>query len=165
MIDEFPFLVKASPGLPSIIQRELGPGGTGAASRARLLLCGSAMSVITRSEPIPECSAPRQRKSGPEWSPTQPNRTQIQIDVAVFGPAEPGEPRKILSRGEVKWDRIMQQRHVQRLRRARDLLAVKGFDTRDTVFACYSGAGFHPDLQADRADDTRLIGLDQLYAD
>jgi uncharacterized protein len=26
VIDEFPFLVKASPGLPWIIQRELGPG-------------------------------------------------------------------------------------------------------------------------------------------
>ena len=46
VIDEFPFLVKASSGLPSIIQRELGPGGSGSASRTRLLLCGSAMSVI-----------------------------------------------------------------------------------------------------------------------
>src|SRR6202050_3580298 len=46
VIDEFPSLVKASPGLPSIIQRELGPGGSGAASRVRLLLCGSAMSVM-----------------------------------------------------------------------------------------------------------------------
>ena len=32
VIDEFPFLVKASPGLPSIIQREIGPGGSGAVS-------------------------------------------------------------------------------------------------------------------------------------
>ena len=46
VIDEFPYLVKASPGLPSIIQRELGPGGSGSASRVRLLLCGSAMSVM-----------------------------------------------------------------------------------------------------------------------
>src|ERR1700735_2894103 len=45
-MDEFPFLVKASPELPSIIQRELGPGGSGAGSRARLLRCGSAMSVM-----------------------------------------------------------------------------------------------------------------------
>ena len=35
VIDEFPFLVKASPGLPSIIQRELGPGGSGSASPCR----------------------------------------------------------------------------------------------------------------------------------
>ena len=46
IIDEFPFLVKASPALPSVIQRELGPGGSGSASQARLLLCGSAMSVM-----------------------------------------------------------------------------------------------------------------------
>ena len=46
MIDEFPFLVKASPSLPSIIQRELGPGGSGQRSSVRLLLCGSAMSVM-----------------------------------------------------------------------------------------------------------------------
>ena len=46
VIDEFPFLVRASPALPSIVARELGPGGSGAASRARLLLCGSTMSVM-----------------------------------------------------------------------------------------------------------------------
>lgn len=46
VIDEFPFLVKASPSLPSIIQRELGPGGSGQGSAVRLLLCGSAMSVM-----------------------------------------------------------------------------------------------------------------------
>lgn len=45
-IDEFPFLSKTSPALPSIIQRELGPGGSGRSSSARLLLCGSAMSVM-----------------------------------------------------------------------------------------------------------------------
>src|SRR5260370_40772043 len=42
----------------------------------------------------------------------------------------------------------MDLRHVERLRRARDLLAVKGFDTRETVLSCYSGAGFSPELQA-----------------
>jgi hypothetical protein len=46
VIDEFPFLVKASPSLPSVIQRELGPGGSGNGSLARLLLCGSAMTVM-----------------------------------------------------------------------------------------------------------------------
>jgi hypothetical protein len=46
VIDEFPFLVKASPSLPSIIQRELGPGGSGQRSSVRLVLCGSAMSVM-----------------------------------------------------------------------------------------------------------------------
>jgi hypothetical protein len=93
------------------------------------------------------------------------NRTHIQVDVAVLAPAEHGQPRKLLSLGEAKWDRVMGQRHVERLRRARDLLTAKGFDTRDTVLACYSGAGFDPDLAAGRPGDIRLIGLDQLYAD
>ena len=91
------------------------------------------------------------------------NRTQIQIDVAVLAPAEHGRPRKILSLGEVKWDRVMDLRHVERLRRAQDLLAVKGFDTQHAVLACYSGAGFDRELQAGQRPDIRLVGLDQLY--
>jgi len=34
VLDEFPFLSKVSPALPSIIQRELGPGGSGRSSSA-----------------------------------------------------------------------------------------------------------------------------------
>src|SRR3984957_8016793 len=92
------------------------------------------------------------------------NRTQIEIDVAVLAPAEHGRPRKVLSLGEVKWDRVMDLHHVERLRRARDLLAVKGFDTQHAVLACYSGAGFDRELQAAQRSDIRLVGLDQLYA-
>ncbi len=92
------------------------------------------------------------------------NRTQIEVDVVVLVPAEPGQPRKILSLGEAKWDRVMDLRHVARLRRARDLLAVKGFDTRDTVLTCYSGGGFSPELRASLSRDILLVGLDQLYA-
>jgi hypothetical protein len=92
------------------------------------------------------------------------NRTQIQIDVAVLAPAEHGQPRRILSLGETKWDRVMDRRHAERLRRARDLLTAKGFDTRDTRLACYSGAGFHPGLESEVPSDVRLIGLGQLYA-
>jgi uncharacterized protein len=92
-------------------------------------------------------------------------RTQIEIDVAVLGPAEPGLPRKILSLGEVKWDRAMDLRHVERLRRARDLLAIKGFDTADTLLSCYSGADFDPGLIAAQASDIHLVGLDQIYGD
>jgi AAA+ ATPase superfamily predicted ATPase len=46
VLDEFPFLSRVSPALPSIIQRELGPGGAGSGSSVRLVLCGSAMSVM-----------------------------------------------------------------------------------------------------------------------
>ena len=91
------------------------------------------------------------------------NRTQIEIDVVVLAPAEHGRPRTILSLGEAKWDRPMDIRHVDRLRRARDLLAVKGFNTSGTILACYSGAGFSDDLRAAQDRDVRLIGLDQLY--
>jgi len=76
----------------------------------------------------------------------------------VFAPAEPGRPRKILSLGEAKWDRVMDLRHVERLRRA-----VKGFDTRDTALSCYSGAGFSPELQAAQSHNIRLAGPGQLY--
>lgn len=91
------------------------------------------------------------------------NRTQIEIDVAVLAPADHGRPRRVLSLGEAKWDRVMDSSHIDRLARARDLLAVKGFDTRDTILACYSGAGFAPDLSALHDDKITLIDLDQLY--
>lgn len=47
VIDEFPYLVKASPQLPSILQAALAPRRTEfASSRTRLLLCGSALSFM-----------------------------------------------------------------------------------------------------------------------
>lgn len=47
VLDEFPYLVKASPSLPSIVQAALAPRrAERLASRARLLLCGSAMSFM-----------------------------------------------------------------------------------------------------------------------
>jgi uncharacterized protein len=88
------------------------------------------------------------------------NKTQIEIDVVALAPAEHGRPRRVLSLGEVKWDRPIDAGHLERLRRARDLLAVKGFDTSDTVLAGYSGAGF---ADGPQGPDVALIGLEQLY--
>jgi uncharacterized protein len=70
-----------------------------------------------------------------------------------------------LSLGEVKWDKVMTLGHLERLRRARDLLAVKGFDTTATRLTCYSGAGFDPDLGQAAQHDARvqLFRLDALY--
>jgi AAA+ ATPase superfamily predicted ATPase len=49
VIDEFPYLAKANPRLPSIIQNALAPLRTERdASRTALLLCGSAMSFMGR---------------------------------------------------------------------------------------------------------------------
>ncbi len=48
VIDEFPFLAKASPALPSIIQRALDPTAQRTNTPVRLLLCGSALSFMGR---------------------------------------------------------------------------------------------------------------------
>ncbi|MER5443488.1 ATP-binding protein [Streptomyces sp. NPDC002790] len=92
-------------------------------------------------------------------------RSQIEIDVVVLAAQEPSAPRRILSLGEAKWGEVMGHGHVHRLERARELLASKGYDTRDTVLACYSGAGFTAELSAERRPDLALVGLDRLYAD
>jgi uncharacterized protein len=94
------------------------------------------------------------------------NRSQIQIDVAVLAAAGNGEPRRILSLGEVKWGTVMGLRHLERLRRARDLLSVKGYGTAETWLACYSGAGFDDELRAAVSRDrVLLVDLHRLYAD
>ncbi len=46
VIDEFPFLAKASPQLPSLIQRALDPTAQRTNTPVRLLLCGSALSFM-----------------------------------------------------------------------------------------------------------------------
>lgn len=91
-------------------------------------------------------------------------RSQIEIDVVVLAAQDSNAPRRILSLGEAKWGEVIGHSHVQRLERARELLASKGYDTRDTVLACYSGAGFTQELRAERRHGLVLIGLDQLYA-
>jgi uncharacterized protein len=48
VIDEFPFLAKASPALPSIIQKALDPTAQRGNTPVRLLLCGSALSFMGR---------------------------------------------------------------------------------------------------------------------
>lgn len=88
------------------------------------------------------------------------NKTQLEVDVAVLGAHE----RTVLSLGEVKWQKKMGARHLARLRRARDLLAVKGYDVSATKLVCYSGAGFDADLTAAGASgEAVLIGLSDLY--
>jgi AAA+ ATPase superfamily predicted ATPase len=49
VIDEFPYLARANPSLPSLIQRAFGPlRDERTSSRTRLLLCGSALSFMGR---------------------------------------------------------------------------------------------------------------------
>ena len=91
--------------------------------------------------------------------PDRSRRRQIEIDVVVLAPAVPGERRKILSLGEAKWGDVIGARHVDRLERARDLLA-RDYDTSDTILACYSGAGFAADIDP----AVLTVGLDELYS-
>jgi hypothetical protein len=84
--------------------------------------------------------------------------------VAVLGPAVTGEPRSIISLGEAKWGDTMGLRHLVRLRRARDLLAANGFDTSETVLACYARAGFDTELCAAAGREVLLADLDTIYA-
>jgi len=88
------------------------------------------------------------------------NRTQIEVDVAVLAAEDAGRPRRVLSLGEAKWDRAMTAAHLERLRRARDLLSVKGFDTAGTVLVCYGGAGFDPELTRAARADRRILLAD-----
>jgi uncharacterized protein len=87
-------------------------------------------------------------------------RRQIEVDVVVLAAAEPGRPRKVLSLGEAKWGDVLGGREVERLRRVRDLLTERGYDTTDTVLTCYSGAGFAEDLDGSGA---RTISVADLY--
>ncbi|MEU9890363.1 ATP-binding protein [Sphaerisporangium sp. NPDC051011] len=88
------------------------------------------------------------------------NKSRIDVDIAVLGVAHAGEARAVKSLGEAKWDKVMDLRHLERLRRARDLLAAKGYDTTNTTLACYSGAGFHDALRAEAKRDPAILLVD-----
>ncbi|MGH3192191.1 MAG: AAA family ATPase [Streptosporangiaceae bacterium] len=102
--------------------------------------------------------------SGVVTDPT--NRTQIEIDVGVLAATAPGERRRVMCLGEVKWGRTMGMRDLTRLARARDLLAERGLDTGAAKLACFSGTGFDDDLREAAADRTDVLLVDpgRLYA-
>ena len=92
------------------------------------------------------------------------NRTQIEVDVVVFGMSEPGRKKRVISLGEAKWGEVMTPAHLSRLARARDLIAAKGYDVGDCVLTCYGAAGFAADLvSAEREGQVALVTLDDLY--
>jgi AAA+ ATPase superfamily predicted ATPase len=63
VIDEFPFLAKATPALPSLIQRALEPSAQRRNTPVRLLLCGSALSFMGK---LLAGSAPLRGRAGLE---------------------------------------------------------------------------------------------------
>jgi uncharacterized protein len=92
-------------------------------------------------------------------------RSTHQLDIVVFALDEDNRSR-LLAIGEAKWNETMGVGHVERLRRIRALLVGRDH-TGDghAKVACYSAAGFTPELVdlAARSDDVVLIGLDSLY--
>ncbi|GGP87094.1 ATP-binding protein [Streptosporangium pseudovulgare] len=87
---------------------------------------------------------------------------KIQLDVVAVSPSLLGEKRRVLSIGEVKWDRVMGLGHLERLRRAREVLAAQGHRVEEAKLACYSGAGFDADLTAAARRDDRVLLVDLL---
>ncbi|MBO0802797.1 MAG: ATP-binding protein [Nocardiopsaceae bacterium] len=96
VLDEFPYLVKAVPELPSVIQQALRPFGSArTGTRARLLLCGSAFSVMGR---LLTGTAPLRGRAGLElvvppldhqlaarfWGITDP-RLAVKVNAIVGG--------------------------------------------------------------------------------
>jgi len=93
-------------------------------------------------------------------------RSQIEINVAVTQPGDGGRRAAVSLLGEVKWGTAMGNNHLDRLARARELLATSGLDVSNCRLACFSAAGFSPTLRqrADKESDVLLIGLPELYS-
>jgi AAA+ ATPase superfamily predicted ATPase len=92
-------------------------------------------------------------------------RQRIEIDVAVREPGSGGGgPARFAMLGEAKWGTVMGMPHLERLRRARDVLTARGVDTTDCALACFSATGFSDALraEADRGE-VLLVGLEELY--
>jgi len=91
---------------------------------------------------------------------------QVQVDVAALSPGWPGERSRVLSLGEAKWGKRLGLRHLDRLARARDMLAQRGLDTDPTTLALYSGTGFDDDLVAvaRQRPDVLLVDPARLYS-
>jgi hypothetical protein len=90
-------------------------------------------------------------------------RTAHEVDVVVRG-AVGQDTGILLSLGEAKWDRTMGTGHLDRLCHLRALLTARGEDTTAVRLACYSGAGFTPDLRAaERRGEVVLVDLRRLY--
>jgi hypothetical protein len=90
-------------------------------------------------------------------------RASHEVDVVVHGIVGQ-ETGILLSVGEVKWDREMGLRDLERLRRILTLIEARGTDVSRAVPACFSGAGFTAELRAaERRREVVLVDLERLY--
>ena len=117
--------------------------------------------VEWHADPATFGGMPIQVASGTVADPV--NRTSLEADVVVHGAI--GQDQGILlSVGEAKWHKVMHLGHLQRLRRILQLLEAKGVDIRHARPACYSGAGFDPELRAaESRGEVVLVDLQRLY--
>lgn len=91
-------------------------------------------------------------------------RRQIQVDVAVVEQGSGGNRPTVSLLGEAKWGTVMGVAHLERLSRARELLAGRGVDTSHCGLACFSAAGFSEALRTEASrGGVLLIGLAELY--
>ncbi|GAA5058975.1 AAA family ATPase [Nocardia callitridis] len=92
-------------------------------------------------------------------------RTRIKIDVAVTQAGDGGRKAAVSLLGEAKWGVTMGANHLDRLVRAREVLAGTGRDVSACRLACFSATGFTDALRrrADESADVVLVGLDELY--
>lgn len=93
------------------------------------------------------------------WGADHPRLAAL-LHAIVSG--TPAYRREFVAVGEAKWGEVMGSRHLERLTRARDLLAAS-FDVSGCVLACYSAAGFDDSLHAGRDPRLALVTLDDLY--
>ncbi|MET8041428.1 ATP-binding protein [Micromonospora sp. NPDC005215] len=95
-------------------------------------------------------------------------RTSLELDLVAFGEPPFGDgPRPLLAIGEVKWGRTLGRPELDRLGRARDLLAARpGLDVRDARLLLASGAGFTDELRhaAGQRPDVVLVDPSRLYS-
>lgn len=89
-------------------------------------------------------------------------RRQLEIDVVGLGVRDgAGQPVRVL--GEAKFGQILGTEHLDRLRRARDLLADR-YDIAGVRFLLFSAAGFSEGLEKEaEGPDVELVDLERLY--
>lgn len=92
-------------------------------------------------------------------------REAIEIAVALVEAGTSAAAKRLVALGEVKWGTRLGMPHLERLERAKDLLAAQGWQTEEATSLCVSGiGGFSPHLiEAEKQGRVTLLTLADLY--
>jgi hypothetical protein len=96
-----------------------------------------------------------------------PAHASHQLDVVAFYFDDEQGHERLVAIGEAKWGDIMGLAHLDRPRRARDLLNAQGRPGAPTArLVCFSAAGFsgQPAMVAASSPDVVLVSPSDLYA-